>query len=292
MRADEPRLSVVLPVYAGAGPEHFRRALESIYAQTYPACEVIVVEDGPLLDDHHRVLEDFSARTPPLRRIALPDNRGAAAANQAGLQAARCEWIAKADSDDVNLPARFAVQVEALRKADADGAPLDCLGSAMFEFDGGGPGEEADHVTGLRTRPGSPEEIARVMRRNNPMNHPTLVYRRETALAVGGYRPLPYMEDYDLMARMLAAGARMRNLPEPLVLFRAGDEMLGRRRAAGIFASERIMQRNLRSYGLSGPVESRVNLAARTAFRLLPAPVLRRAYSMLFHRRSERLPVG
>lgn len=278
------RLSVVMPVYAGADPQHFRRALESIYAQTHPACEVIVVEDGPLDPAHHAVLRDFAGRTPELRRVALPDNRGAAAANQAGIEAARCEWIAKADADDVNLPARFAVQAEALSTAEADGAPVDCLGSAMLEFEGGAPGEEADHVTGLRSLPGTPGAIARYARRNNPVNHPTAVYRRELALSVGGYRQVPYMEDYDLMARMLAAGARLRNLPEPLVLFRAGDAMLGRRRARGIFAAERTMQGNLRAYGLAGSVESRLNLAARTAFRLLPPPLLRLAYRGLFHR--------
>ncbi|QDQ96475.1 glycosyltransferase [Tomitella fengzijianii] len=277
-------LSVVLPVYAGADPAHFRRALESLYAQTYPAAEVIIVEDGPLHPGHHEVLDEFAGRTPVPRRIVLPENRGAAAGNQAGLEAARFAWIAKADSDDVNLPARFAVQVEAIQQAERDGRPLDCVGSAMFEFDGGPAGEEADHVVGLRSLPCAPRALSRYARRNSPLNHPTVLYRRDLARSVGGYRHVPYMEDYDLFGRMLAAGARMANLPEPLVLFRAGDAMLGRRRAPGIFAAERTMQRNLRAYGLVGPIESRINLAARTAFRMLPAPLLRRAYRGLFHK--------
>lgn len=287
---DDFALSVVMPVHAGADPEHFRRALESIYDQTFPASEVIVVEDGPLTDHHYAVLDDYAVsdegdgtagpggRVLELRRIALPENRGAAAGNQAGLEAARCPWVAKADSDDINLPARFAVQVDALRAGD-----LDCVGSSMFEFDG-----PEDNVLGIRTLPSSPEKIARYARRNNPANHPTLIYRRDLALSVGGYRPLPYMEDYDLVARMLAAGARIRNLPEPLVLFRAGDAMLGRRKTRGIFASERTMQRNLRTYGIVGPIEERVNLVARTGFRLLPAPLLRRVYGRLFHSRRRR----
>lgn len=290
MPAPSVEFSVVMPVYAGAEPSHFRRALESLADQTCPAAEVIVVEDGPLLPGHRTVLDDAAARMPTLRRIALPENRGAAAGNQAGLEAARSPWIAKADADDVNLPARFAVQAEALQQADAEGAPIDCLGAAMFEFDGGRPGEEAEHVVGMRSLPGSPAAIGRYVRRNSPINHPTAVYRRELALAVGGYRHQPYMEDYDLFARMLAAGARMRNLHEPLVLFRAGDEMLGRRRARGILSSERAMQKNLRDYGLVGPVESRINLAARTAFRMLPAPLLRRAYRELFHRKPGAAP--
>ena len=90
------------------------------------------------------------------------------------------------------------------------------------------------------------------MRFNNPVNHPTAMYRRELALRVGGYPAMRFMQDYDLMARMLAGGARMMNLPEPLVLFRAGDGMLRRRSARGYLALERELQRNLRSYGLVG----------------------------------------
>lgn len=269
-------LSVVMPVYARADAAHFRRALESIYAQTYPAAEVIVVEDGPLTDAHYAVLDDFSDHHPPLRREVLPVNRGAAAGNQAGLCAARYPWIAKMDSDDIALPQRFECQVELLAAGH-----LDLVGSAMSEFDG----DEAN-IIGLRRLPASPEEVAMYVRTNNPVNHPTCVYRRELAIAVGGYQPLAYMEDYDLMARMLAAGARMRNLPEPLVLFRAGDEMLDRRRAKGIFASEVAMQRNLREYGLIGRVRMGVNIVARSTFRLLPAPVLKLAYKALFHDKS------
>lgn len=266
-------LSVVMPVYAGADAAHFRRALESIYAQTYPAAEVIVVEDGPLTPAHYAVLDDFADSDPVLRRIALPVNGGAAAGNQAGLAAARHPWIAKMDSDDICLPERFERQAHAL----ADGS-LDLVGSAVSEFD-----DAEDNIIGVRRLPGSPAQIAAYARRNNPVNHPTVVYRRELALSVGGYQHLPYMEDYDLCARMLAAGARMRNLDESLMLFRAGADMLERRRSPGIFAAELQLQRNLRAYGLTSRTDMAVNIVARSTFRLLPAPVLRFAYKRMFH---------
>ena len=50
------------------------------------------------------------------------------------------------------------------------------------------------------------------MRLNNPINNPTVVFRRQLALDVGGYADLRYMQDYDLFARMLAGGARAENL--------------------------------------------------------------------------------
>ena len=61
---------------------------------------------------------------------------------------------------------------------------------------------------------------------NNPIGHPSLVVRRESAVAVGGYTDLPGNEDYDLVARMLAHGQRAGNVEEPLVDFRMGSSVL------------------------------------------------------------------
>jgi len=267
-------LTVILPVYIGADPAHFRQALESVYAQTYPATEIIVVEDGPLADDHRAVLDEFADRDPIPTRVSLPENKGVAEAVQTGLDSARSEWIARVDADDINEPDRFARQVAAIIADD-----WDLVGSAMTEFD-----DRSGRVLGVRSMPTDPEAIARIMRANNAFNHPTVVFRRESALTVGGYRPVPYMEDYDLFARMLAAGARATNLVDPLVRFRGGDAMLARRRTPGIFRAEIRMQRNLRAYGLISAPRALINLVLRTAYRLLPTPALRLANRVLFHR--------
>jgi hypothetical protein len=128
--------------------------------------------------------------------------------------------------------------------------------------------------------------IARLMRVNNALNHPTVVFRRSLVLEVGGYRALPHLEDYDLWARVLAAGGVLHNLPEPLVRFRAGRGMLSRRRQWRIHRAELRLQLNLRRYGVISTPRMLFNMVARTAFRLLPAPVMARAYRHLFHDRS------
>jgi len=92
------------------------------------------------------------------------------------------------------------------------------------------------------------------------------------------------MEDYDLWARMLAGGARFHNLPEPLTHFRTSEQQLQRRAGKGMFAAERQMQANLVRYGLISRPRSWFNLAARTAYRLLPTALLTRVYGRLFHR--------
>lgn len=263
MSQDRPPISVLLPVHAGIPASALSACLESIAGQTLAAAEVVVVEDGPLGDDLRAVLDGFAARPgTDVLRIALDRNRGAGAANDAGLRAATQEWIAKADADDLSLPHRLATQWAAVSSG-----LVDVCGAAMWEFEG-----DPANVVGVRRMPPDDASIRRRLRSNNPINHPTAMYRRDLALAAGGYGTMRYLQDYDLFARMSVNGARMTNLAEPLVLFRAGDGVITRRRWSPEMAdAERTLQANLRRYGVVGRSRAVFNHAWRTAYRRLPA---------------------
>ena len=274
---DVPPVTVVLPVYAGADEAHLLLALASVIDQTVPAAEILVVEDGPLRRTQLAVLDDLEAATPAMRRVRLDENAGVAVAVQAGVEAASSPWIARMDADDIAVPHRLEAQLDAI----ATGG-YDVVGAAMTEFDG-----DPANVVGVRRMPEEHAAIAAFLKRANPVNHPTVLFRRDLALEVGGYRPLPHLEDYDLWARMLVGGATFHNLPEPLLLFRSGDSMLARRRQRGVFRAEVTLQRNLHDYGLISRPRMAANLAARTVFRALPRPLMRRAYRLLFHDRDD-----
>jgi hypothetical protein len=101
----------------------------------------------------------------------------------------------------------------------------------------------------------------------------------------GGYHDLRYMQDYDLFARMLAHGAKAANLSEPLVLFNAGGGMIGRRGGWTMVRREWDLQRRLLRAGTIGPLLFARNILVRSAFRLIPGPLLRVVYAVLFRRR-------
>jgi glycosyltransferase involved in cell wall biosynthesis len=276
-QGDRPTISVLLPVHAGVDAAFLERALDSIAEQTLPADEVVVVEDGPLPVASVAVISRFEARgRPPLVRVVLESNAGPGAANGAGLLRCSGEWVAKADADDISLPTRFAEQLDCLRRSGAD-----VCGTAMWEFSGA-----ETNVVAVRRGPSDHESIARRMRINNPINHPTAVYRREMALEVGGYGDFRHAEDYDLFARMLVRGAGMVNTPRPLVMFRADDSMFDRRTGRDFVRLEWRLQRNLRSYGLIGTPRLVLNLVVRLGFRYLPRPLLRMAYRTFLARPS------
>jgi glycosyltransferase involved in cell wall biosynthesis len=276
---DGVTISALLPVHAGVDPMHLSRALQSLVDQTRKPNELILVEDGPLTEAHHAVIEHVLASPPfTVEILRLATNCGAGVANGTGLRRARGEWIAKADADDINMPERLERQLEFVLTR-----RVDVCGSAMAEFEG-----SEDNVTAIRANPSDHKRIARRMRINSPVNHPTAFYRREAALAVGGYSDMRFMQDYDLWARMLVDGSTFANMPDPLVKFRAGEDMYRRRTSVTMNRCEWTLQWNLRHYGIIGTAWVWPNLLTRLIFRRLPTPLLRAAYRLLLHGRRLR----
>lgn len=104
-----PLISVVIPTFNRPGLL-IERALSSAFAQRYPNVEVLVVMDGPdpLTDAALAGIKD--AR---LRPMALAENSGPSQARNAGVQAARGEWVAFLDDDDEWQPDKLSRQLEA-----------------------------------------------------------------------------------------------------------------------------------------------------------------------------------
>jgi GT2 family glycosyltransferase len=266
----DPELTVLVTVYEKISPAHLRASLASIHTQTVQPADIIVVEDGPLPAALRAVLD----QSPDLRRFSLPRNLGAAAASQRGLEEVRTGWLARQDADDMSLPNRFERQLDRARALE-----VDVLGAAMLEFD-----TDPDHPQAMRALPSDHENIHRYARINNPVNNPSLLVRTEAIRAVGGYRHVAYQEDYDLMIRLLGAGYRFYNLPEPLVKFRVTDEQFTRRKNRELTASERTIQRTLVAAGMVSRPRAVANYLARNAYRRLPAAAMNAAYQRLFHR--------
>ncbi len=102
-------VSVIIPSHNRA--EVLPRAVASVLAQTLAPLEVIVVDDGS--DDGTAAL---MARRFPGVRCLVQQNRGVSAARNAGIAAARGEWLAFLDSDDEWLPGKLAAQRAALEE--------------------------------------------------------------------------------------------------------------------------------------------------------------------------------
>ena len=105
-------VSVVIPTYNRAGV--LPRALDSVLAQSAPAREIIVVDDGSSDDTVAMLARDY-----PTVRCLATDHRGVSAARNTGVRASRGRWIALLDSDDLWLPDKLALQHAAATRVGA-----------------------------------------------------------------------------------------------------------------------------------------------------------------------------
>ncbi|GAA1489942.1 glycosyltransferase [Brachybacterium sacelli] len=261
-----------MPLWKRDLPERVEAAIASAtLEQQLPPDLLILTVDGPVTAELDALIArvedgDFG----PARVLRHRSHRGVASALQDGLEASPHELVARADADDLCRPERFALQIPAMSGPPA----LDLMGGAMREF--------SDHVAPgdgpRRTRPLVHDEIVAYLPHHSPFHHPTIVLRRSVALAVGGYRDLPLLEDYWLWERMMLGGARMGNLAEVVVDYRVDDELFARRGGWRLFASDVRLQRHMVLDRVTSPGLFLRNLALRGIYRLAPGWLRRFGY--------------
>lgn len=202
-------ISVLMPVFNG---ERFlATAVESVLVQTVRDFELIVVDDGST-DGTSAILQRY-ARADGRVRVVESDHGGISAALNRGIAAARYEWIARMDADDVAAPDRFARQLAA-----AAAHPRVVVWGAYARHI-----NAAGKVLGVsRTGPTSEDEFRRLRSKGKDVHiiHPTAMLRKDVVVAAGGYDGrFDYCEDFELFDRMAEHGAIVA-IPEPLLLYR------------------------------------------------------------------------
>ena len=266
--------SVLLPVYAAERAEHMEQSLQSLLSSNCQPAQVVIVEDGPLTAALHQVIDRYRQQL-PIASVRLHTNSGLPTALNAGLAACEHELVARCDSDDINLPHRFERQLALLR----DRPQVGVVGSDITEFDPGG--RDPDRVRHL---PSDLAGLRRYARTRNPLNHPSVMFRRSVIQSVGGYTDIRGFEDYALWVRCLVEGVEIANIPEPLVHVRAGLSQLARRRGLGYARAELKLAAYFHQLGFLDGKSYLFFVGARIPVRLLPTGAVSRLYQALLRR--------
>ena len=196
-------------------------ALESVLAQSYGSLEVVAIDDGST-DGTRDILEGAAGGDARVRVLVNEENLGLIRTLNRGVDEARGELIARMDADDRSAPTRLERQVEFLR----DHPGTDIVGTAATLID------ESDRV--VRPHPVrcvSPEGARFMALFAIPTNHATILARADV-MSRHRYRVADeclHVEDYDLFARMTAAGVRIANLEEPLYEIRISPQSVSRK---------------------------------------------------------------
>lgn len=273
MNSSTPPFTLLMALWKGDEPTEVAEALRSAtLGQDLQPTHLVLTIDGHLPPALETIVDRVEQGAyGPATVVRSRTHGGLATALTRGLAACPTEIVARADADDLNAPERFDIQIPYIAAHN-----LDVLGSAMREI---GTGK-------LRSRPTSEEEIRAYVRDHNPFQHPTVVFRASAVRQAGGYRDLPFMEDWYLWYRMLRQGARVANLAEPLVDYRVNEGLFRRRGGLAPLQSDVILQRTMLRDGATTPLRAARNIAARFAYRTVGPRARALMYATLIeHRR-------
>ena len=245
-----PLVSAVIPAYNCA--RFIGEALESVFAQEYPALEVIVVDDGSTDDTREKVMR-YGGRV----SLVVQPNSGAAAARNEGIRRSRGKYVAFLDGDDFWLPGKLRHQVDHLERH--PNIALCCAGWHVLHPTSSGdyhiaPASAADEV---HVNPKCSGWMYCELLLDCVVWTSTVLIRRELCDRIGGFdEALRRGQDYDYWLRASRL-TRIDQLDAPLAVYRMGQ--------AGMTAKApdtnwelMVIRRALQKWGCAGPDGSTV----------------------------------
>ena len=164
------------------------------------------------------------------------------------------------DTDDINIETRFRLQFQAFVQF----PELSVVGGLMEEKSPDGIQQMVRRVPNHHT------EIHNAARFRNPLNHPTVMFRRADVIEAGNYQPMMWFEDYFLWARMLQKGYQFLNLDTVLVTTVVEPSYFDRRGGWQYLKREFALTRTLQHIGFHSPVDSGIFMLMRFLFRVMP----------------------
>lgn len=209
-----PVITVLTAVRDGAAflPE----AIESVRCQTFEDWEYVVVDDASE-DESARIAERIAETDLRIVVVRRATSGGPYVAANEGLEAARGEYVARLDADDVAVPHRLEHQLGVLRAEEG----VRAVGAFARELFPDGTSDER-----LAAVPTSPGVLKWWLTAGGGPTHSTLMIERAALEAVGGYRPLRLAADRWLWCDLARRGW-LAVVPEVLVHRRRHSAQLG-----------------------------------------------------------------
>lgn len=277
MRNDEfPAFSVLMTVYAKEKPSFLDQALKSIENQTVKPLKIIIVEDGPLPDSLNKVIQRHQLMYENMYQvIKLPQNVGRGLASRRGIEEVRTEWVARMDSDDVSVPYRFELQLKAI----TEHPNVVVVGGVVEEFAG-----SINNIVGIKKVPLHNDEIINYANYRNPINNPTVMFRKQSLIEIGNYSSLNILEDYDLWVRFISNGYELMNIDSTLVRMRVNEGMYKRRGGIKFLCTYIRMKNKWHGMGVGTYKTTIISDSVMLVNTLLPEGLRKILYQKLLHK--------
>jgi glycosyltransferase involved in cell wall biosynthesis len=204
-------ISVVMPTYKRA--DLIGRSIESIISQTYTNWELIIVDDNPYDSENRKatvnVVEAYSDSR--IKYVKNKCNIGGAQSRNMGIAIARGEYIAFLDDDDVYLPNKLQIQIQAMQLNDWD----------VCVMDGATYSAEDESLISIRHQRITSEMSIEELKRMHLMFHisgtNTFMYKSNFLKSIGGFEDVPSCHEYILMQKTLDFNPKFGYIPKILI---------------------------------------------------------------------------
>lgn len=235
------KYSVLMSVYVKEKAVFLREAMNSIWGQTIPTDNFVLVCDGPLTPELDAVIDEMGRDYSDILHIVrLEKNCGLGNALNIGIKYCKNELVARMDSDDISRPERCEKQLSVFQ----NNPEVSIVSGIIEEFT-----TSKNIIEAKRVLPEKQNDIVAFAKKRNPFNHPCVMYRKTAVKASGGYQDFYLLEDYYLWVRMLQNGFAGYNLQEPLLWMRAGSNMYKRRSGLRYVKSQQKLFKYMKETG-------------------------------------------
>lgn len=198
------KFSVLMSVYKNEKAEFFTAAVDSVMNQSVKPDQIVLVRDGQVPEELAKAIDAVLLKyNGVITYIPLEQNGGLGNALRIGLE--KCEYplVARMDTDDICEVDRFEKQLQCFREDPS----LDMCGGDVAEFI-----TAPTEIVSYRVVPKSDEEIKTAIKKRNPFNHMTVMFKKDTVIKAGSYEHFYLFEDWYLWLRLYLNGAKFKNV--------------------------------------------------------------------------------
>lgn len=226
--------TLIISVYKKIKLYEIKKSLHSIKKQKIKPKQIILVFDGfypkNLKSFIINYLYNICEKKNNLVIIENSTNKGISFSYNLAIKKAKYNLIAIQDSDDESVPSRFKLQLEYLEKK----KNLSILGGSVLEI-------YYDKKI-VKKMPLTYKAIKNHIFLKNPINHPTVMMRRNHLLSSSLYFECKRMEDYYLWINLISRGMLIENIPQILVKSYIDHNFIKRRTSMIVLKSEIMIQ--------------------------------------------------
>jgi glycosyltransferase involved in cell wall biosynthesis len=213
----EELISVIMSTY-NEDPDWIKKSINSILNQTYSNFEFLIVLDNPKNKVIKDLVFEYQDKDNRIKVIQNKENMGLVNSLNIALEHCNGKYIARMDADDISIRDRFSIEKKYL-----EDNKLDFVFSGMMTID-----ENGNELHEWDNKELNVEEVKKVMEVWNISTHPTWFVKSDVYKNLGGYRDIPYCEDYDFSLRSLKLGYKIGKINENLLMYRMRNNSISR----------------------------------------------------------------